>query len=230
MMKLSKRVWVSLLLLVSLCITLLTFTSCDRSFDKEEIEQKAKELLQKCEVLNTVYYGGGIRYITGYHQDGVYYQADDFHLAALGFSTVKELRDLTYSVFTDAMCESIFSSKLSGTSSDLGIVELARYYQLYEYDKNFNPVDEICIMVNSSMQKAFDDLMTYDYTSIKATHSEGETVFVNVDIVVKNDDGDIQERTLTLSLVEESDGWRFNCITFANYVEGFDKYEDLTNK
>ena len=203
-------------ILLCLCLALCGLCSCekDREYDDGEVIAAAKSLLSESIKLNTVYYGHGISYLSDRIGEGTYCEADPIHLSALGFDTIAELKEKTLTVFTDSYSEQIFKTKLEPITVDGQIIELSRYYQSY---KDLEGTEPDCIMVNKNMKVIFDDRMTFDYGSIRVLGSEGEFVKLEVDVTVKNEDGDSKTLTLSVTLLEESDGWRIDNPVFANY-------------
>ena len=49
-------------LIFVLIISALTLSSCNRSYDEDEVKEATKALLKDAEVLNMIYYGSGIKY------------------------------------------------------------------------------------------------------------------------------------------------------------------------
>ncbi len=189
--------------------SVLTFTSCDRDYDEAEVLSEAKSLLMKAEVLNEVYWGDGIDYITGGFTDGIYKQASDIHLASLGFTTIAELKALTEATYSSSYVHTIYTTKLD--EAPLGFV-----LYIQKWDDEIEKTIPACIMVNTEMVRVADDV-SYDYTTLRVEDVEDEIVTVLVDATVTNLDGESQVRTLRVQLVEESDGWRINSPTFAKY-------------
>lgn len=189
--------------------SVLSFASCDRDYDEDEVLGAAEELLKKAEVLNDVYWGGGIDYMSGGFSDGIYKQASDIHLASLGFSTIAELKALTEATYSDSYVNTIYTTKL-----DEAPVGFVLYIQ--KWDDEVEKTTPACIMVNTEMVRVGDDL-AYDYSTLRIEGVEDEIVTVLVDATVTNPDGESQVRTLRIQLIEEDDGWRINSPTFAKY-------------
>lgn len=220
--------FVSLVLALTLLFTSVSLlTSCkekNREYNKEEVEAALVSLLPQCEILNTVYYGDGIRYISSQNENGAYKEADFIHLSELGFNTIDELKVLTRKVYSEKLSEEIFKNKFN-TAATEDNPELGRYYQKYSEDLSPEPV---CIMVNTTSEAIFDDKMTFDYTSVKAIESKGQLVYLDIDVRVEGDEGESQTQTLRIALFEESYGWRIaSHTTFTNYNPYKDRYEDL---
>ena len=216
---------ISLILVIVSLVGVFSFSSCDRKYDEEEVINAVKELLPKAEILNTVYFGRGISYVTGRNQEGVYYQADDLHLRELGFTDIDGLKELTESTFTLSFSNQIYNTRLNSIIDDSGVREIARYYQKYT-----ELGEEECIMVSSDYPVFLKDEITYDYTTIKALYSEKETVYLSIECDVRNSDGDVQRTEVKIALIEEDLGWRIDNHVYTNYNEYSDKYNELENK
>lgn len=224
----SKTVFTILLAIVfiSLIVLLLVFSfgEKDRKFDKEEVEAATKQLLKEAEFLNQIYYGSGIKYYdTDDGKTGHYRKADLAHLEELGFSTVDELKTITEKTFSDEYSDLLYSTILSSMKEGSTVVTAARYFQAYDEETN-QPTD---IMVYSKFNVKFRDKVEYDYDSIKAERSKRDKVYVSVNATVTNSEGKSQKITLTITLVEESDGWKIDNPTYANYNTSKDRYNEL---
>ena len=225
-MKSAFRRLFAALLIVVLIFSVFTLTSCNRRYDEEEVLSVATKLLRNAEMLNEVYYGKGIRYVTSGYIDGSYYEADMMHLASLGFTTVKELRDITLETFTVGYSEQIFSTKLSMIEDETGIQYMTRYYQRYD---GLDGSDPVCIMVYSSAPVSLKDEIVYDYSSVRVSGVKKQTVYVTVSATVTNSEGESQKRDIILNLIEEDDGWRIDGPCYTNYSTALDRYEELEN-
>jgi hypothetical protein len=217
---------VSLLLVIVAFVSLLSFTSCNRKYDKEEVIAAAKALLKDAELLNEVYYGSGIRYYDIEIENAGYYKrADDEHLKELGFSTVNELKTLTEKTFSYSYSQNVFSTILIGLKEDGKVVSAARYYQYTNEE-----TEESYIMVYTKHEAILKDKISYDYDSVRVERSKKENVYVKVDATVTNSQGDSQKVTITVVLIEEANGWRICNPTYANYNALNDRYNELENQ
>ena len=217
---------VSLLLVIVAFASLLSFTSCNRKYDKEEVIAAAKALLKDAELLNEVYYGSGIRYYDIEIENAGYYKrADDEHLKELGFSTVNELKALTEKTFSYSYSQNVFSTILIGLKEDGKVVSAARYYQYTNEE-----TEESYIMVYTKHEAILKDKISYDYDSVRVERSKKENVYVKVDATVTNSQGDSQKVTITVVLIEEANGWRICNPTYANYNALNDRYNELENQ
>ncbi len=221
-MKLGIKLTALLLLLVSLSIPSLT--SCNRSYDEEEVIDAAGELLARAEVLNEIYYGRGINYISSGYVDGNYYEADPMHLSLLGFSTIEELKGLTLKTFTLGYSDEIFATKLSMIEDETGIQYMTRYYQRYDGLEHTEPV---CIMVYSKAKPQLTSDIEYDYSSLRIKGVKRQTVTVIVSACVTGAENKSMTVDIELDLIEEDNGWRIDNPCYANYNELADKYGEL---
>jgi hypothetical protein len=227
MRRVRKNRFISIILVLILIVSALNLSSCNknRKYDEVEVVAAAKELLKKAEALNFIYYGSGIRYHDGNESNGNYHRANSDHLVELGFSSINELKALTEKTFSQAYSQRLYSTILSALRDDATLVSSARYYQ--EVNKE---TGETYIMVNSNFEPMFKDTIVYDYESMKAEKSVREKVYIKVNATVTNMDGESQNITLTINLVEEEDGWKIDNPTYANYNAVKDQYDELKNK
>ena len=213
-------------LIISMLAGVLSFTSCNRSYDEEEVLSCCRELLPRAEMLNDVYYGKGIAYNTlSGMQNGAYFDADVTHLKSLGFETIAELKEITEKTFTQDYSIQIYESILSPLNVDGVNLGLARYYQRYEGDSEFNA--PLCIMVYSKFTPLYKDTVVFDYSSLRVEGSKGQIVTVCVDASIINDEGESRDTVIDIQLIEEKDGWRINNHTWANYNSFSDRLEEL---
>lgn len=214
----------ALLILLIALLFALSFCERNRKYDKEEVESATRELLREAEFLNQIYYGSGIRYYdTDDGTTGHYRKADLAHLEELGFSTLAELKVITEKTFSDEYSAVLYDTILSSLKEGNTVITAARYYQAYD-EETKQPTD---IMVYSKFNIKFKDKVEYDYDSIKAERSKKDKVYVSVNATVTNSEGKSQKITLTITLIEEDDGWKIDNPTYANYNSAQDRYDEL---
>ena len=220
------------LITIVVIICLFSCFSCsdrkikNREYNEEEVITAAEKLIKKSEKVNEIYYGHGISYYADESTaNGIYYQADFLSLERLGVDTVDDIKALTYDCFTKSISEDMISTTLGSVSDEDGIQTMSRYYQKY------NALDNKpeCIMVNKNAIVYLTDNVVYDYSSIRVSRVEGDTVFVKIDVTVTTEEDKTQTQELEIGLFEESDGWRLNSSTYTKYVDK-DYYNDLQNK
>ena len=204
-------------------LSLLTLSSCKKKYDEDEVISAAKTLLKEAEFLNFIYYGSGIKYYDSETDLGYYRKADYDHLAELGFSTIDELKVLTEKTYSEDYANLLYSTMLSSLKDEMTIVSPARYYQSYN-EETGAPEH---IMVYSRFEPMFKDTVVYDYDSMRVDGSKKEKVYVKVDATVTNAEGRSQTTTVTITLVEEDDGWQIDNPTYVNYNDMKNQYDDL---
>lgn len=194
-----------ILVMLSLVFSVVSCGGRDRKYDAGEVKTAAEMLIKKSRTLNDIYWGAGIRYYEDENYvDGSFYPADPIHLVDLGFETVKELREKTEKVFSKGYSEVIFENAFVA-DDDGELALMKRYYQGID-----------CIMVNSKSTVFLTDKVTYLFDTLEATHSEGDVVFVSINVRVERDEN-TQERTIKIGLVEQEDGWRIDTPTYVSY-------------
>ena len=221
-MKIFKRIVALVILLAALPLSLI---SCNRRYDEEEVRAAAIKLITASAELNQVYYGEGIRYLENSSNNvSLYCEADPVDLERLGFSTIAELKAKTKEVFSEAHAETMFKGSFSGTFSQSGASNMARYYQKFD-DNKANP-KPVCIMVLSTYESLLKGDVTYDFDTLKVMGSDGEYINATIEANVIYD-GKTQKHTLNIRLIEEDSGWRLASTTFAKYNEYQDIYDEL---
>lgn len=217
-----------LVLVLSILISTLSITSCNRKYDENEVVTAATELLKESEMLNFVLFGKGIDCVYSNHQNGAYYESNSLHLRELGFSTIDELRVLIGKTFTEEYAENINSTVLSPIISDGVNYSMTRYYQLY--DDPVSKTDPVCIMVYKDYDYLFRDSVEYKLDTVRVEGVKKQTLYLSVEATVTNGKGESQVRKIEFELIEESDGWRINSPTYANYNSHIDEYDNLKDQ
>ena len=130
---------------------------------------------------------------------------------------------MTEKTFSDGYSTVLYNTILENLSDDVSIVSPVRYIQEYD-EKTGEPT---YIMVYSKFEPMLKDSIAYDYDSLTVKESKKDRVYVNVNATVTTSDGKTQNTTLTITLVEEDDGWRIDNPTYANYSEAKDRYDEI---
>lgn len=203
-----KRIFSTLLILALL---LTSLSSCNRSYDEEEVIAAAKELLKSAEMLNCVYYGEGISYYDTDEAVGIYKEAQSAHLDELGFHSIDELKELTEKTFSKEYSEIMYSSVLDTLRDGENIAGYKRYYD------GTNENGEKIFMVNTAYKPLFKSNIVYNYDSIKVDRVKKEKIFLIVNAVVSDKEGHERSVDITITLIEEESGWRIDNPVWANY-------------
>lgn len=202
---------ISFILVICLLLSIsLSLSSCDRSYDKAEVEAAARQLLPKALTLYSIYYGSGLGYISSGFRDGEYCEADPTSLRKYGFVSIAELKNLTLLTFSNKYSESLFNTYLEfAYDSDGNINHNARYTE--------NATGEYILVHSKYAGQVFDDRMEYKLDTVSANDSERDYVKLSICAIVKNEKGESKEITLSFSMYEEKIGWRISSPCFGNY-------------
>ena len=193
-------------------IALNILVSCDRTYDEDEVKAAAQVLLENSKTVNEIFYGKGL----GYDEEseltyGIYSPADEEHLAALGVSNTEGLKTLTKRVYTNELCEIIFSTRLSSVKDTDGEVkELRRYY-----DGKFG--DSTVIMVYTEAFVNYDNDIDYLYETLTVMGADGEYINIEVDVLLTSIYGETRTVRAEFSLLEEENGFRLDTLSFVKY-------------
>ena len=193
-------------------IALNILVSCDRTYDEDEVKAAAQVLLENSKTVNEIFYGKGLRYDEESELTyGIYSPADEEHLAALGVSNTEGLKTLTKRVYTNELCEIIFSTKLSSVKDTDGEVkELRRYY-----DGKFG--DSTVIMVYTEAFVNYDNDIDYLYETLTVTGADGEYINIEVDVLLTSIYGEPRTDRVKFSLLEEENGFRLDTWSFVTF-------------
>ena len=151
--------------------------------------------------------------------------ADYYETARLGINDLDDLKEMTRAVFSASLSSSMINASTSSIYEGEQLLLYSRYYQKYDPLTN-EPID---IMVYSKFNPFLTDDVVYDYDSIADVGSKGEVVYVTINAVATNKDGESQTNVLKIGLIEEKDGWRLDTPTYTSYIDR-EAYEDLKNK
>ena len=204
--------------------------SCEknREYDEAVVKAAADELIKKSIGLNEIFYGKGLSYSDDESKAlGPYSPATEEACSRYGIETIDDIKTKTRAVFSTELSNLMFDTKLSTVYDSDGIIRAySRYYQ--KYTDADNPTPEY-IMVYTDAVAQLKDTVTYDYSTLSVKGSKGETVYVEIEVLVLTDDGKSQTKTLEIGLIEEADGWRLSTPSYTSYVD-LDYYNQLQNK
>ena len=218
-----RRAIALLITLVTLLSLLLSSCSSNRTYDEAEVKAAAETLLGQSMILNSIYYGDGIRHIKSDKQEGEhYFEADPSHLAEIGISTIAELKSLTAKTFSTEKCERMFAQVFASTGEGGAVIRYARYYQAWS-DKFETEPSHIMVYKNKAYIQLFEDKLDgYHYDTITVIGVKGEVINLTVSLTVHNEKGERQDATIRFDMIEEDSGWRLHSDTYANYNEYID--------
>ncbi len=182
-----------------LAVSLLLLSSCtaDYEYDEAEVKTAAKDLIQRAEVYNDIFWGKGIPYSESNYSNGIYFAADDIYLKEMGFLKIEDIYLKAASVFSADYLDSIYTGMNTSAS--------VRYYEEPSY-----------IMVNSKYEPLLVDKVEYLYDTIEVLGYDGEILDIKIMIKVTRGE-DTQTREKTIDLVKENGRWLLDSPTYANY-------------
>lgn len=216
----NTRIAAFLLLLAILLTLSLSLMSCAESYDEDEVIEASETLLKNSEALNTVFFGEGIGYIESSYSNGDYKEADSFHLEKLGFSTVAELRTLTYSTYIDSYAESVLGLALNPLYNADGEIQYVAKYAEAFYDVEMTKPYILVYSRFEDVRVIFEDKMSFDYSSIRADGIKDGRVKMWVKVTVEGEGGKLQSREISFSIKKENEkGYRLTGPVFTNYKE-----------
>ena len=218
-----RRAIALLITLVTILSLLLSSCSNNRTYDEAEVKAAAETLLGQSMILNSIYYGDGIRHIKSDRQEGEhYFEADPSHLSEIGISTIAELKSLTAKTFSTEKCERMFAQVFASVIEGSSVIRYARYYQAWSDDTSSVP-SHIMVYKNKAYIRLFDDMLDgYHYDTITVVGVKGEVINLTVTLTVHNEKGERQDATIRFDMIEEDAGWRLHSDTYANYNEYLD--------
>lgn len=212
-----------LLSALTLILSVAPLVSCGFS-DEEEAEflSIAREQITLSETLNEIYFGAGIPHDPDHKGVGVYYYADEEYLKDAGFSNIKELKDLTATVFSEEYCNIIYQSAFEGVNDENFIV-----YARYSNSETLSDTSAdrtAQILVNTSYEP-YDGMLAYereyDLDSIEITKVRKHTVTVKIKVTYSVREGYTDQGKLAGSREREiiftrpeSGGYRINTPTY----------------
>ena len=204
-----KRTIVSIILLIAITVTALSFASCSgKSPELESVRDRFIYLIEESKEINTLYFGSGLPV---YQRDtllsikkGIYY--DDTHttyervMESSRYLTINEIKERSERVYSTeylkAMYETAFEGVMTGSSS-----AYIRFYEsedwLYQnlYATDFELAERI-----------------YDYSSMKIVKpSNGEYVNVTIDTYTLEDK---TVKNILLTFVYENGDWYLDSPTY----------------
>ena len=223
-----------ILLVVFLVVLTLNMLSCKKKGDGEdevppreyiesEVIENAASLLEGAVDINTVLWGVGILPIEN-DDGGAYSACQGEELERYGIGCVDDIRALTASVYSEAMCKTVEQTVLGNVRDENeSIVSYVRYYDLTDKETG-----DVTLMVKKDAYVYFEKPITYHTETLKVKGVKGEVITLSVDVTLYDEENKPHGKTLTFSMIEEADGWRLHSPTYMKYDAYSDIYENLT--
>lgn len=214
----------AVLRLTALCLLLaglsLALLSCGEPED-EFLLTRVRELLPEAVKMDALLYIDGVPTV-GESSEYGYLQADAEALAALGFSTVADIKASLREIWTENYCvrqeTSALFSAVSGATSTQSYA-----YLIDEYTKDGAFVGVKVLATGLPLPM---DRVTYDLSSLTVTWKSRKSAKFSIAATVTNADGETQTRTGSLTLSEDTDGvWRLDAGTTMKYK--YDSYDKI---
>lgn len=215
----SRRLTRLLTVILSVAVLLLSFTACGEEHSEEEraaLVARAAELLPEAVRLDDLLYVTGVPLKAGESTTTGYAYADMEALAALGFSSVADIRAKMREIWTERYVSSVERSAIFSSVAAEG--QMASYaYVTDVYDKGTDtylgvrvrtPRDEVLHM----------DASDYDLSTITYVSGLKKSVTLSVTVRVTNADGEVQEKQREIRLALSEDGvWRLDSGTYNKF-------------
>ncbi len=197
-------------LILALCLTLLSFSSCGAKESNEELISIAKELTEASVSVNQMIFGSGIAAKESGYSVGSYTEADEESLALFGVASVADIEARVRGVYSAATSAWIKNTVLTSVKEESQVLTYARYYDGERMEgMDFVPV----LMVRDNHEPlAVGDVSYANYTLISAERREA--VFT-VDITVTDGEKTKSFPSSRITMVKEDGAWRLDTTTYA---------------
>lgn len=193
----------------------------NREYDKAQVEEAAKLLLEKSVTVNEILFGRGIEFVED-NSNGIYKKASASSMENFGVNKVEDIKALAAEVYSSGYMSTVNASDIFSSVSD---GESIRFYTRYYNDEDGG------IFVNSTYDYVLKN--KYEYISDpEAIGSVGEFVVIKVKVraTILGENGEsVKSRDFDhqIKMVEESGKWKLHSSSYIVYNEYTDIYEDM---
>lgn len=214
----------TVLRLTALCLLLaglsLALLACGEPED-EFLLNRVRELLPEAVKMDALLYIDGVPTVGETSEYG-YLQADAEALAALGFSSVADIKAKLREIWTENYCARQETSALfSAVSGAVGSQSYAYLIDETTKDGAFVGVKVLATGLPLPM-----DRVTYDPDSLAVTWKSRKSAKFSIAATVTNAHGETQTRTGSLTLSQDTDGvWRLDAGTTMKFR--YDSYDKI---
>lgn len=221
----SARRLACLLVLAMTLASLLSLAACGEVHDEEEraaLIARAAELLPEAVRIDDLLYVTGVPLKEGESTTSGYADADMEKLAALGFSSVADIRAKMREIWTERYVSGVERSAIFSSVATEG--QMASYaYVTDAYDKATDTY--LGVRVKTPRDEALHmDATAYDLSSVTYVSGLKKSVTLSVTARVTNASGEVQERVREIRLALSEDGvWRLDCGTYNKYSYAKDR-------
>jgi hypothetical protein len=206
-----KKAQIKVLFCILLCTLAVLSCSCAKKPTDDELISEAKELLEESFSVNEIFYGAGLdcEAQSSHEAAKKYLKVSPDALAELGASSIEDLRTLVKKVYSEELCELIFSTKLSSVSDGSTIAGYAEYIEV-----------EGVVFVHAERKDYINAESEADLDSLRVVEKSADNCRLEFDLTLTQRDRhgkDIptQKRTKQFSLKKDSEGnWKLDSLTF----------------
>ncbi len=220
------------ILCILLVVSLLCLFSCKekeeevppREYVESEVIENATILLQKAKDVNRIVWGVGILPIEGDEQNGTYRECSLEEMERYGVFSVDDIRTLCKEVYSGAMCQTVEHTAFGNVRDENeSIISLVRYY-----DKTDKESGKTSLMVNTGAYVYFEKEVDYHTETLQVKGVKGEVLTLTVNVTLYDEENQSHDKTLTFSMIEETDGWKLHSPSYMKYDAYSDIYDNLT--
>ena len=193
----------------------------NREYDKTQVEEAARILLEKSVPVNEILFGRGFEFVND-NSNSIYKKASASSLEKYGVNKVEDIKALAGEVYSSGYMSTVNASDIFSSVSD---GESIRFYTRYYNDEDGG------IFVNSTYNYVLKN--EYEYISDPvAIGSVGEFVIVKVTVraTILGENGEsVKSRDFDhrIKMVEEDGEWKLHSSSYIVYNEYTDIYEDM---
>lgn len=193
--------------LVMIASLLLLLCGCHRKPSDEALISRAKELLPKAQLLDTLFSVEGIPTMAGTEINN-YLRADAAALAAYGFSSYSQIKEYARDIYTEAMFAQFEGMYVSSVSNGTTLSKAAYCYDATNKDGSFK-----ALLVSKDGVHIKTDRVSYDLSTLKVTEKMRDAATLTLQATVTNSEGQQQSRTKRIRLVRQGDSWLLDSTT-----------------
>lgn len=208
-MKLFVRV---MALTVAILVAAVSVMSCGYDYTEEEVVKAAKKLIKGSYEINVIYFGKGLP-ISEEESEAAKKFAEENGLSLENvqflpvtedspYFTVEDIKKATNKVYSESYCEYLYKMAFEGYSTEDGY---AAVYAKYLEDESGTLTVRIDLADNELPAR------TYDLDSIKIESKKEAEVVISV---VSYLNGEKEDKSVSLTLVKEENGWRLDSPTY----------------
>ena len=205
-----KRIALFLILSLLFCTAM---NSCDRDYDEAAVMTATEELLEKSILVNEIFFGVGapVDQSKLHLSNGNYKPVDLDYLSPIGAYNINGLKEAAKEVYTEELCNIIFSTWLESLRDSDGNVRYSARYNEMTVNNEKN------MYVYTEAVPLYENDVVYLYDTMRVKGADGEYIMVEIDVRVVTFDGFSRTQKCEFILLEERDGFRLDTLSFVKY-------------